>query len=119
MMRFLQRLATRFRDAARGLALASRQPNLRIMFAISAAVVALAAIFDVTTTSWAILLVCIGVVLSAEVINTAIETLADRVEPESDPAIRDTKDIAAAGVLVLSGVAAATGILVLWPYITN
>lgn len=118
-MRFLRRLAARFQDAARGLALASRQPNLRIMLGISTVVGALAVVYDVTATTWAILLVCIGVVLSAEFINTAIETLADRVEPGTDPAIRDTKDIAAAAVLAVSCVAAATGILVLWPYIID
>jgi diacylglycerol kinase (ATP) len=118
-VRFLRRLASRFQDAFRGFLLATRQPNLRIMLAISAGVVALAAIYNVTATSWAIVLVCIGVVVGAEVINTAIETLADRVEPGSDPAIRDTKDIAAAAVLILSVVAAATGIVVLWPYIID
>jgi diacylglycerol kinase len=82
-------------------------------------VVALAAAYDVSTGTWAILLVCIGAVLSVELVNSAIETLADRVEPEQDPAIRDTKDIAAAAVLVTCGVAAVTGVVVLWPYIVN
>jgi diacylglycerol kinase len=63
------------------------------------------------------LLLCVGTVLSAELLNTALETLADRVERAEDPAIRDTKDIAASAVLVVSVVAAVTGIVVLWPYV--
>jgi diacylglycerol kinase (ATP) len=87
------------------------------MLAISAVVAAIAVIYDVSTGTWATLLVCIGIVLTAELINTSIETLGDRVESDYDPAIRDTKDIAASAVLVISGIAAATGVVVLWPYI--
>jgi diacylglycerol kinase len=87
------------------------------MLTISAVVAAVAVIYDVSTGTWAVLLISIGMVLAAELINTAIETLGDRVESDYDPAIRDTKDIAAAAVLVISGIAAATGFVVLWPYI--
>jgi diacylglycerol kinase len=116
-MRWVRRLGARVAFAARGLRLASRQTNLRIMLAIAVAVVVVAAILDVSGGTWAILLLCIGTVLGAELCNTALETLADRVEAEQDPAIRDTKDIAAAAVLVVSVVAAVTGIVVLWPYV--
>jgi len=87
------------------------------MLAIAAAVIVVGAILDVSSGAWAILLLCIGTVLGAELCNTALETLADRVEPEPDPAIRDAKDVAAAAVLVVSVVAAVTGIVVLWPYV--
>jgi diacylglycerol kinase len=107
----------RFAFAARGFRLAVRQPNLRIMLVIAGVVVVLAAVLDVSTGSWAILLLCIGTVVGAELLNSALETLADRVEPEDDPAIRDTKDIAAAAVLVVSVIAAVTGVVVLWPYV--
>ena len=87
------------------------------MVAIGAVVVVVGFVLDVSEGTWAILLLCIGVVLGAELLNTALEALADRVEPERDPGIRDTKDIAAAAVLVVSVIAAITGIVVLWPYV--
>ena len=41
-------------------------------------------------------------ILAAELLNTAIETLADRVEPELDPFIGRAKDLGAAAVFILS-----------------
>jgi diacylglycerol kinase len=118
-MRFFEVLAISFRCAARGVGLASRQRNLRIMLGVAVLVLALATIYDVSGTSWAILLICIGFVLGAEVINTSIEKLADRVEASPDDDIRDVKDTAAAAVLLVSILAAVTGIIVLWPYATR
>jgi diacylglycerol kinase len=117
MTRYLRELAASFRCAARGVRIAGHQRNFRIMLIAALVVVALAAVLDVSATQWAILLVCNGVVLSGELLNTSIETLADRVEPGTHPAIRDTKDAAAAAVLILSAFAALTGIIVFWPYI--
>ena len=117
VVRGVRWFAARVGFAARGFRLAIRQANLRIMLAIAGVVVVLAAILDVSAGSWAILLLCIAVVLGAELLNSALETLADRVEPDQDPAIRDTKDIAAAAVLVVSVIAAVTGVVVLWPYV--
>jgi diacylglycerol kinase len=78
-MRFLGNLADSFRCAGRGLWLAGRGRNLRIMFGVFLAVVVLATAFDVSGTSWAVLLVCASVVLTAEVLNTSIEELCDYV----------------------------------------
>jgi diacylglycerol kinase (ATP) len=41
-------------------------------------------------------------VLAAELFNTALEQLADRLHPEQHPQIRIAKDCAAAAVLVVS-----------------
>ena len=118
-MSFFAHLTTSFRCATRGVGLASRQRNLRIMLPVAILVVALAAVFDVSGTSWAILVICIGAVLGAETINTSIEALAGRVETAYNADIRDTKDIAAGAVLLVSTAAAVTGIIVLWPYATQ
>jgi undecaprenol kinase len=60
---------------------------------------------------WAIAAVTVAFVLAAELFNTAIESLADHLHPEQDPAIKVVKDCAAGAVLVASiaalGVAAA------------
>ncbi|HEX5310657.1 diacylglycerol kinase [Aquabacterium sp.] len=54
---------------------------------------------------WAVMALTIGLVLATELINTAIETLADHLHPQRHEAIRVTKDVAAAAVLVSSTVA--------------
>ncbi|MFM2076432.1 MAG: hypothetical protein RJA49_322 [Actinomycetota bacterium] len=108
-----------FGHALRGIAVASRGRNFRLMSGTALVVVALGAVYAVSGRDWAILLLCIGAVLSAEMANTAVERLADVVQPEPHPAIRDVKDVAAGAVLLLSIAAAAIGVLVFWPYVTR
>ena len=51
---------------------------------------------------WAVLVLQCGVILAAELFNTALEALCDHVSPEFQPAIKVAKDAAAGAVLVLS-----------------
>jgi diacylglycerol kinase (ATP) len=60
---------------------------------------------------WAAIALVIGVVVAAELFNTALEHLADHLHPEQHPRIKTVKDCAAGAVLIVSiaafGVAAA------------
>ena len=60
---------------------------------------------------WAIVTLTVAFVLAAEIVNTAVEGLADHLHPEQHPAIKAVKDCAAGAVLVATvaalGVAAA------------
>ena len=51
---------------------------------------------------WALVLLVSAAVLAAELLNTAVESLADLLHPQQHPQIRVVKDCAAAAVLVLS-----------------
>jgi undecaprenol kinase len=51
---------------------------------------------------WAVMAVTIGLVMATELLNTAIEALADHLHPQQHEAIKITKDVAAAAVLVSS-----------------
>jgi len=51
---------------------------------------------------WALLLLTCGLVLAAELFNTALERLTDHLHPDVHPSIKIVKDCAAASVLVLS-----------------
>ncbi len=53
-------------------------------------------------TWWALLLMNCGLVLSAELFNTALEQALDHVHPDLHPAIKISKDCAAGAVLVCS-----------------
>jgi diacylglycerol kinase (ATP) len=63
---------------------------------------------------WAIAALTIAFVLAAELVNTAIEGLADHLHPEQHPAIKAVKDCGAAAVLVAS--AAALGVAAAFVY---
>jgi undecaprenol kinase len=63
---------------------------------------------------WALVIVASAAVFAAELINTAIEHLADHLHPEIHPQIRIVKDCAAAAVLVtvLGALAVAIALVV-------
>ena len=51
---------------------------------------------------WALILICIGGVLTAELFNTALETIIDHLHPSEHPLIGVAKDCAAGAVLFTS-----------------
>ena len=60
---------------------------------------------------WALIILCIGLVIAAELLNSAIETLIDYLHPEIHEKIGQVKDMLAGMVLVLSITAAIIGLL--------
>jgi len=58
-----------------------------------------------------IILICVALVLACEIVNTSIENLCNVVSPEYRPAIRRSKDAAAAMVLISAIAAAAVGVV--------
>ncbi len=91
------------------------QRNARIHLVVLAAVVAAGLALGITREEWALVLLAAGLVLAAESLNSALEDLADRVEPDFDPHIMRVKDAAAGGVLITALTAAAVGLLVFGP----
>ncbi len=63
---------------------------------------------------WALLLLNCGLVLAAELLNTALEHALDHLHPEIHPAIKVSKDCAAGAVLVFSLSAVGTFLAFLW-----
>jgi diacylglycerol kinase (ATP) len=104
------------RFALRGVAAIVRsQPNARIHVLATLAVVALGVWLGIPRGDWALLVVCVGLVWSAEGLNTALEALCDRTSPEFHPLVARAKDAAAGGVLLASLAAAVAGLLLLGP----
>ena len=77
-------------------------------------VLVFARFFDFSRGEFLILLLTIGAVIAAEVINTAIEELCDKICSEYDRHIKNSKDAAAGAVLVLAIFAAVIGIILFW-----
>lgn len=106
-----------FVHAGRGLALAAHGRNFRVEL-IAACLVLLAGWqLEVGAVEWALLVLCIFWVLGMEALNSALETLADRVSRERDPLIGQAKDLAAAGVLLSAIGAAIVGLIVFLPHL--
>ena len=89
------------------------QRNMRIHFAIAAAVLVLAFVYDVTRLELIALMISIAFVLIAEMVNTAVEATIDLSTPSFDPLAKIAKDIAAGAVLIAAANAVAVGYLVL------
>lgn len=105
-----------FRYAIRGLRwLVQEEHNARVHLAASLGALGAGLVLRVSATDWRWLFLAIALVWMAEAFNTAIEDLCNRICPDFDPAIGRIKDLAAAGVLVASLVAAAIGLLTLGP----
>ena len=105
-----------FRYAGQGLHAAWReQRNFRIHTVLTAAVVVLGALCRLDPARWALLIFAAGLVLAAELANTALEALVDLVSPEDHPLAGRAKDVAAAGVLIAAVAAALIGLLVFVP----
>ena len=116
----IRKRAKSFRFALEGLkVLVSEEHNSRIHFVVSLLAMAAAFYFKISGLEWVALILCIGFVFALEIINSAIENLADFVEPNRHEAIKKIKDLAAASVLVGSITAASVGLIVFIPKILN
>ncbi len=102
-----------FLFAMQGFRMALRtERNIKVM--IVGGILALVAgiLIQLDLISWAIVLLCCGVVIAAELLNTAIETVVDLVSPEYHPLAGRAKDIAAGAVYSLCVIVALVGLIV-------
>jgi len=105
-----------FGYAARGIAeLLATQHNAWIHALATALVVGLGALLGVSAREWCDLVLAITLVWVAEGLNTAVEILADVVDPSHNPAIGKVKDVAAGAVLIAAIGAAVVGCVILGP----
>jgi diacylglycerol kinase len=93
------------------------QRNMRIHFGVAFVVAAAGFYFEISITEWGLVLLAIGLVISAELMNTAIETLVDLIEPGKNPKAGRIKDIAAGSVLIAAICALGIGLLVFLKYL--
>ena len=79
--------------------------------------IGLGIVLHISTVQWFIILLCIALVLSLEMMNTAIEVLADHLHPGQHPKIGWVKDMAAGAVLVAATVSLILGCWIFCPAI--
>jgi len=107
-----------FKYAGKGVAkVAASEVNFLIHLGAAAAVTALGFYFRLATLEWAAVLLCFGLVLSAEAMNSAVERIVNFISPGHHEKAGEIKDIAAGAVLLAAVVAALTGALIFFPKI--
>lgn len=96
-----------------------KEQNLSFHLIATVIVIIAGFVLGITRTEWTVIILCIGIVIAAELFNTAIEKLVDLVSPERHPIAGQVKDIAAGAVLVCAVAAAIIGLLIFVPYLTR
>ncbi len=103
----LAALARSFHCAWHGICAALRQErNLRIHLCAVVFVVMFGVWQDLSAGHWAIQLLCCALVVSLELINSALEALCDAFCTDQHPAVRYAKDVSAGAVLVCAATSA-------------
>lgn len=101
------------------LTLVRSEHSIMVQLAIGVLVSILGFLLDISPTEWMLQTICVGMVLSAEGLNTAVEKLCDFVHPGPDPKIGRIKDIAAGGVGFAAVLAIVVGLMIYAPKVAN
>lgn len=107
-----------YKYALRGIWLAFRYEDA-MRFHMAGAVVVLLVnyLLEVSRTEWLLTLMLIGLAWMAEILNTAIEKLADRVTNDHDPLIGQAKDLASGAVVIICLFAVVCALIIYLPYL--
>jgi len=95
------------------------QLNFRIHLAVLLLVISAGVFFKITSTECLFITGCVVLVLSLELLNTAIEYLCDVVTKEIHPGIKIVKDAAAAAVLLAAIGSVVIGCIIFLPKIID
>jgi diacylglycerol kinase (ATP) len=98
---------------------ARTQRHLRYHFFSAALVIFVSYILGISRTEFIIVSLAVIIVLSAEMMNSAIEAIVDLLSPDYTEQARIAKDIAAGAVLITAFGAAVLGYIILFPYIQS
>lgn len=114
----LRQRARSFRFAFSGVrSFFATQHNARIHAVATLLVVVAACYYHIAGAHLALLVVSIALVWAAELFNTAIEAICDFMHPGWHHRVKYIKDLAAAGVLVISVAACVVALIVFLPVV--
>ena len=89
--------------------------NMKIHCTVAVLVVIAGVILGLSVTEWCICLGLFGMVMSLELVNTAVESVVDLVTQERKPLAKIAKDTAAGAVLIAAIMAAIVGLIIFVP----
>ena len=97
------------------LLLLKTESSIKIQFVIAILMTIAGFYFNISTTEWMLQILAIGLVMSIEGLNTAIEAIADFMHPERHHKIGFLKDVAAGAVFIASIAAIIVGCIIYLP----
>jgi diacylglycerol kinase len=116
MLHWISLVIRSFGPAFAGLGWALKtQRNLQVHAVATSVALVFGFWLEIAPWEWCAVALSTGLVWAAELLNTAIEVLADRVSMEREEPIRRVKDAAAAGVLLAALAAFSVGLIVFLP----
>ena len=112
----IKKFLNSFKYPIKGLKYAYRnEQNLAVDVGIAIVILVLGFILKINPIEWAILCLTIGLVISCELINTAIEAVVDLVTEDYHPLAKVAKDTSAAAVFIFAIVSVIVGIIIFLP----
>lgn len=97
------------------LKLITTEHSVMVQFSLGIVLIIAGFYFDITTTEWLFQTLAIGLVISIEGLNTAVEKIADFIHPEFHERIGFIKDIAAGAVFFAALTAISIGLIIYLP----
>ncbi|TXH28453.1 MAG: diacylglycerol kinase family protein [Cyclobacteriaceae bacterium] len=99
-----------------GKAIAS-ELNIKVQLAAGSAAIILGFVFKISKGEWLAIVLCLGTVLTAELLNTAIEKLLNFIHPQHHPEVGTIKDISAGAVFLAATCSVVIALIVFVPYL--
>ena len=96
---------------------AKTQRHLRYHFFSAAFILFLSYLLGITRTEFVIISLAVMLVITAEMLNSAVEVVVDILSPEYSERARVAKDIAAGAVLISAFGSAVLGYIIIFPYL--
>lgn len=96
-----------------------KERNIKIHCVFMFLVIAAGLVLHLSVTEWCICLVLFGLILSLELVNTAVESVVDLVTEERKPLAKVAKDTAAGAVLISAIMAAIIGCVIFVPKVLD
>ena len=113
-----KKLINSFKYAIQGILSSFKtERNMKIHIFIMILVIIAGVILKINKYEWIACILCVAIIISRELFNTAIETVVDMVMPYKNDKAKIAKDIAAGAVLTLAIGAAVIGVIIFVPKI--
>jgi len=107
-----------FYYAMTGIIFGFKERNMKIHGLVAVVVVGVGWCLNLSLVEWSTILILIGLVFTAELINTSIEELANVVKKNNNDdyeVTKTTRNLAAGAVLVMAMISAVVGLLIFLP----
>ena len=116
MKKFLKSFRYAFEGIFRGI---KEEQNMKIHIAITILVIIFGILLKISKVEWIICIALFGLVISMELINTAIESAVDLITKEKNEQAKIAKDVAAGAVLVSAIASAIIGLIIFVPKVIS